>query len=55
MDEVRNFIELVASGDNGQAKDAISELLSTRAFDTLDAKKQEMASALFNGKPAEQE
>jgi predicted dinucleotide-binding enzyme len=54
-DEVRNFIDLVASGDNSQAKDAISELLSTRAFETLDAKKQEMAATLFNGTPVEQE
>lgn len=54
-DEVRNFIDLVAAGDNAQAKDAISELLSTRAFETLDAKKQEMAATLFNGTPVEQE
>ena len=54
-DEVRNFIDLVAAGDNSQAKDAISELLSTRAFETLDAKKQEMAATLFNGTPVEQE
>ena len=54
-DQVRNFIDLVAAGDNSQAKEAVSELLSTRAFETLDAKKQEMAATLFNGKPAEQE
>ena len=54
-DQVRNFIDLVAAGDNVQAKEAVSELLSTRAFETLDAKKQEMASTLFNGTPAEQQ
>lgn len=49
MEEVRNFIDLVASGNNVEAKDALSELLSARAFDALDDKKKEMASTLFNG------
>jgi len=54
-DQVRQFIDLVAAGENAQAKEAISELLSARAFETLEAKKQEMASTLFNGKPAEEQ
>lgn len=49
MEEVRNFIDLVAGGNNVEAKDALSELLSARAFDALDDKKKEMASTLFNG------
>lgn len=49
MEEVRNFIDLVATGNNVEAKDALSELLSARAFDALDDKKKEMASTLFNG------
>lgn len=49
MTEVRNFIDLVAAGNNVEAKDALSELLSARAFESLDDKKKEMASSLFNG------
>jgi hypothetical protein len=49
MTEVRNFIDLVAAGNNADAKEALSELLSARAFESLDDKKKEMASSLFNG------
>lgn len=53
-DQIRQFINLVAAGENLQAKDHIHELLSTRAFETLETKKQEIASALFNGKQSEE-
>ena len=49
MTEVRNFIDLVAAGNNAEAKEALSELLSARAFESLDDKKKELASSLFNG------
>jgi hypothetical protein len=56
MEQVRNFIDLVGQGNNVAAKDALDELLSARAFEALDAKKQEIGSTLFGGEgqPAEE-
>lgn len=49
MSDVKNFIDLVAQGNNNEAKDMLDELLSAKAFVSLDAKKQELASGLFGG------
>lgn len=49
MEQVRNFIDLVGQGANVAAKDALDELLSARAFEALEAKKQEIGSTLFGG------
>ena len=49
MEQVRNFIDLVGQGNNSAAKDALDELLSARAFEALDVKKQEIGSTLFGG------
>lgn len=49
MEQVRNFIDLVGQGNNVDAKSALEELLSARAFEALDAKKQEIGSTLFGG------
>ena len=48
--DVSNFIDTVAAGNAAQAKEALNDLLSARAFDSLDAKKIEMAQAVFSGK-----
>lgn len=53
MEQVRHFIDLVGQGNNIEAKEALDELLSARAFDALDVKKQEIASTLFGGQPQE--
>jgi hypothetical protein len=56
MEQVRQFIDLVAQGQNAEAKESLDELLSARAFEALDTKKQEIGSTLFNGQqeqPAE--
>lgn len=49
MEQVRNFIDLVAQGNNAEARDTLDELLSARAFEALDAKKQEIGATLFGG------
>lgn len=49
MEQVRNFIDLVAQGQNAEAKESLDELLSARAFEALDAKKQEIGATLFGG------
>lgn len=48
--DARQFIDMLAAGQSSEAKDALSELLSTRAMEALESKKQEIASTLFNGK-----
>jgi DNA polymerase III alpha subunit len=48
MEQVRNFIDLVAQGNNIDAKSTLEDLISSRAFDSLEAKKREMASSLFS-------
>jgi hypothetical protein len=49
MDAIRNFIDYVGQGDSIAAKSSIEELLSTKAFDALDGRKQDLASTLFTG------
>lgn len=54
MEQVRAFIDQVAQGDNITAKETLDNLLSARAFEALEAKKQEIGSTLFNGKQEEE-
>jgi hypothetical protein len=49
MEQIRQFIDLVATGENSEARDSLDSLLSARAFEALESKKQELASSLFNG------
>lgn len=52
--DARQVIDMLGAGQNSEAKSALEELLSAKAFDALEAKKQEVASTLFNGKTEEQ-
>lgn len=47
MDNVRNFVDLVALGDNVAAKEELDKILSQKSFDALDARKQNIAGAIF--------
>jgi hypothetical protein len=47
--DTENFINQVATGDAAGAKETLNDLLSSRAFDMLDAKKIELAQALYSG------
>jgi hypothetical protein len=51
--DARQFIDLVGAGQSAEARDALEELLSSAAFEKLEAKKQEMASTIFTGKEEE--
>jgi hypothetical protein len=53
MEQIRNFIDLVGQGDNVGAKDALSELLASRAFESLESKKHGIAGTLFNTEEVE--
>ena len=48
--DTQNFINQVATGDAAGAKETLNDLLSSRAFDMLDAKKIELAQALYSDK-----
>ena len=54
MENINNFINSIAAGDNVTAKEELEELLSSKAFDALQYRKQEIASTLFGGQQEEE-
>ena len=46
----QNFINQVATGDASGAKELLNDLLASRAFEALDAKKIELAQSLYGDK-----
>ena len=54
MDTI-DFINSVSVGSAAEAKDTLTDLLSTRAFDALNARKIDIAQTLFNDNEEEQE
>lgn len=49
------FIDQLAAGQAADAKETLSNLLSARAFEALDTRKQELASTLFGGQKEQQQ
>lgn len=49
------FINQIATGDAVGAKETMSDMLSAKAFEALDARKQELASTLFGGQQQEEQ
>ena len=47
--DISQFINDVAAGNAAQAQEGLNDILSTRAFEAIDAKKVEIAQTLFNG------
>lgn len=47
MDQIRQFVDLVGQGNNAEAKEVLDGMLSARAFEALETRKQELASTLF--------
>lgn len=47
--DTQTFINKVAAGEAAEAKETLNDLLSSRAFESLDAKKVELARSIFNG------
>ncbi len=45
--DTNQFLQSVASGNAIEAKEVLNDLLSSRAFEALDAKKVELAQSLF--------
>jgi hypothetical protein len=50
-----NFVNQIATGDAVGAKETMSDMLSAKAFEALDARKQELASTLFGGQKQEEQ
>jgi hypothetical protein len=53
--DIQDIINNIAAGENVAAKESIENALSAKAFDSLQGRKQEIASALFGGKNQESE
>ena len=51
----QDFINSVATGNSSEAKETLTDLLSSRAFDALSSRKIEIAQTLFNDKEEEQQ
>ena len=52
-DEVKQFIDQIANGDNAGAGDAFKDALRAKVGSSLDNHRKEIASSLFNGIEAE--
>ena len=48
------FIDQIATGDASGAKNSMADMLSAKAFEALDTRKQELAASLFGGSPQEE-
>ncbi len=48
--ETTTFIDQLAAGEAAEAKSTLTDLLSKRAFEALDAKKVEIAKTMFTGR-----
>ena len=51
--DTSQFLQSVVSGNAIEAKEVLNDLLSSRAFEALDAKKVELAQSLFNNDEVE--
>ena len=49
MDNIRQFIDQLAAGENSDAKETIENVLSNKSFEALENKKKELATTIFNG------
>jgi len=54
MDTI-DFINSVSVGNAAEAKDTLTDMLSTRAFEALNARKIDIAQTLFNDEEEQQE
>jgi len=53
--ETIDFINNVSVGNAAEAKDTLTDLLSTKAFDALNARKIDIAQTLFNDDEEEEQ
>jgi hypothetical protein len=53
--DIQEVINQIAAGDSAAAKEGIENVLSAKAFDALQSRKQEIAATLFGGQEQEHE
>jgi hypothetical protein len=53
--DIQDVINNIAAGENVAAKEGLENVLSAKAFDALQDRKQEIASALYAGPEQEPE
>ena len=53
--QIQEIINQIAAGDSAAAKEGIENVLSAKAFNALQSRKQEMAATLFGGQEQEYE
>ncbi len=53
--DTRQFIDQLAAGESADAKETLENLISNKAFETLDEYKKQIASGIFNGKSEDPE
>jgi hypothetical protein len=53
--DTRQFIDLLAAGENAAAKETLENALSSKAFEALDDYKKQIASGIFGGEFTEEE
>jgi len=46
--DTKDFLQFVASGQASKAQEVLSDMLSQKAFEALDIKKQQIAQTLYN-------
>jgi hypothetical protein len=51
----RQFIDQLAAGESSAARDTLENVLSARAFETLDDYKKQIAANIFGGEESKQE
>jgi len=47
--DIQSILNNIAAGENAAAKESIENVLSAKAFDALQGRKQELAAAIFGG------
>lgn len=55
MSDIATFLSQIQSGDNADARDTINDLLSARATEALNIRKQEIAKSMYSGTEVESE
>ena len=55
MTDVVDFVNQIAAAQSADAKETLNNILSQKAMEALDGKKQEIAHSLFTGVEAETE
>jgi len=53
--DIQDIINNIAAGQSVAAKEGLENVLSAKAFDALQGRKQEIATTLFGGKEQESE